>query len=89
MKFIQIGNNFLINVSKIDFICFRDNLVEIYIGTDLYYFSANQDDYNNIANFINGDSNFLQINTMATIYSTDKSNTFRKRGWYYYGVNKS
>ena len=31
MKFIQIGNNFLINVSKIDFICFRDNLVEIYI----------------------------------------------------------
>lgn len=50
------------------------------LGKDLYYFSANQDDYNNIANFINGDSNFLQINTMTTIYSTDKSNTFRKRG---------
>lgn len=30
MKFIQIGNNFLINVSKIDFICYRSYLVEIY-----------------------------------------------------------
>ena len=30
MKFIQIGNNFLINFSKIDFICYRSDLVEIY-----------------------------------------------------------
>lgn len=73
MKFIQIGNNFLINVSKIDIIYFRSNCINIYIEEDLYHFDAKQEIYNNIIDFIyNDEKKLLRIDTDNPVYMSNK-----------------